>query len=77
MGKKEKDTSDVGPPDSTRDQMWGKLYDRQGKPIAVCRKEDELYHFYDLDGKLLFRTGNITVKLATVLVENRRLTYIQ
>ncbi len=77
MGKRGKDASDVELPDSTRYQMWGKLYDRRGKPIAVCRKEDELYHFYDLDGKLLFRTGNITVKLATFLVENRKLTYIQ
>ena len=57
--------------------MLGKLYDRQGKVIALCKKEEELYHFYDPDGKFLFKTQNITVKLATVLVENRKLSYIQ
>ena len=57
--------------------MWGKLYDKQGKAVAVCKKEEELYHFYDLDGNFLFKTKNITVKLATVLVENRKLSYIQ
>ena len=58
-------------------QMWGKLYDRQGNIIALCRKEEELYHFYDPNGNFLFKTKNITVKLATVLVENRKLSYIQ
>ena len=57
--------------------MWGRLYDRQGRIIALCKKEAELYHFYDPDGNFLFKTRNITVKLATVLVENKRLTYIQ
>ncbi|MFB0523220.1 MAG: hypothetical protein ACETV1_05620 [Candidatus Bathyarchaeia archaeon] len=57
--------------------MWGKLYDRQGNVIALCRKEEELYHFYDPGGNFLFKTKNITVKLATVLVENGKLSYIQ
>ena len=57
--------------------MWGRLYDGQGKVIALCEKKDELYHFYDPDGSILFKTKNITVKLATVLVENRKVSYIQ
>ena len=57
--------------------MWGRLYDSQGKVIALCEKKEELYHFYDPSGRFLFKTRNITIKLATVLVENRKLSYIQ
>ena len=58
-------------------QIWGQILNRYGKVIALCRKENDLYNFYDPNGSFLFKSKNFTVKLATTLIENKKLGYIQ